>query len=73
MSGAVQRITLRPRDGSTTLEAVVTDGTGEITAAWSGRERIEGLHLGTRLVLEGVVGTSRHGGPRMVNPDFEFA
>jgi RecG-like helicase len=73
VTGVVNRLTVRPQDGSVTLEAVVTDGSGEIVAAWTGRDHIEGLHLGTRLVLEGVIGRQRHGRSRMVNPDFEFA
>ncbi len=73
ITGVVRRITVRPQDGSTTLEAVVTDGTGEMTAQWSGRGRIEGLQLGTRVILEGMVGQQRHGRPRIVNPEFEFA
>ena len=73
VTGVVNRLTVRPQDGSVTLEAVVTDGSGEITAAWTGRDHIEGVHLGTRLVLHGVIGPQRHGRSRMVNPDFEFA
>lgn len=73
VTGVVRRLTVRPQDGSMTLEAVVTDGTGEITAQWTGRDHIEGLHLGTRVILEGMLGERRHAGPRMVNPDFEFA
>ncbi len=73
ITGVVRRLTVRPQDGSTTLEAVITDGTGEITAQWTGRDHIQGPHLGTRVILEGVVGERRVGRPRMVNPDFEFA
>ncbi|MGH2723526.1 MAG: DNA-binding protein [Actinomycetota bacterium] len=73
ITGVVRRLTVRPQDGSITLEAVVTDGTGELTAQWTGRDHIEGLHLGTRVILDGVLGEQRHGRPRMVNPDFEFA
>jgi RecG-like helicase len=72
ISGVVRRLTLRPSNGSITLEAVVSDGTGEVTAMWTGRDHIPGLALGTQVVLEGVLGKerTRH---RMVNPDFEFA
>jgi RecG-like helicase len=72
ISGVVRRLTLRPANGSITLEAVVSDGTGEVTAMWTGRDHIPGLALGTQVVLEGVLGMerARH---RMVNPDFEFA
>jgi hypothetical protein len=55
-----------------TLEAVVSDGTGEVTASWTGRSYIPGLTLGTPLILEGVVASERSG-LRMVNPRFEFA
>jgi RecG-like helicase len=72
IGGVVRRLTLRPSDGSITLEAVVTDGTGEITAMWTGRDHIPGLALGTQVVLKGVLGKDRSG-HRMVNPDFEFA
>jgi RecG-like helicase len=72
ISGVVRRLTLRPSDGSITLEAVVTDGTGEVTAMWTGRDHIPGLALGTQVVLEGVLGKDRSR-QRMVNPDFEFA
>jgi RecG-like helicase len=73
ITGVVKRLTVRPQAGSASLEALVTDGTGEMAAVWMGRSRIEGLHLGSRLILQGVVGLSRHGRPKMVNPDFEFA
>jgi hypothetical protein len=72
LAGTVSRLRLRPTDGSITLEAVVSDGTGEVTAAWLGRSHIPGLALGTPVVLEGVVGPGRDG-LRMVNPRFEFA
>jgi RecG-like helicase len=72
ISGVVRRMTLRPSDGTVTLEAVVTDGTGEVTAMWTGRDHIPGLALGTQVVLEGVLG-KRQSGLKMVNPDYEFA
>ena len=72
VAGAVSRLRLRPSNGSVTLEAVVSDGTGEVTASWMGRSHIPGLGLGTGVVLEGVVATGRDG-LRMVNPRFEFA
>ena len=72
IAGMVNRLTLRPMDGTTALEAVVSDGTGEVTAAWMGRSHIPGLALGTGVVLEGVLGRDRDG-LRMVNPSFDFA
>lgn len=72
VAGWVSRLRLRPMDGTTTLEAVVSDGTGEVTAAWLGRSSIPGLTLGSGVVLEGVIAPERDG-LRMVNPRFEFA
>lgn len=72
VAGAVRRLTLRPLEGKESLSVVVHDGTGELTAVWTGREQIPGLQLGTRLILEGLVAEER-GGLRMVNPSFEFA
>jgi hypothetical protein len=72
IAGWVNRLRLRPMNGSTTLEAVVSDGTGEVTAQWTGRSSIPGLALGTGVVLEGVLGRERDE-LRMVNPRFEFA
>ena len=72
VAGMVSRLRLRPMDGSMSLEAVISDGTGEVTAAWTGRSHIPGLTLGTAVVLEGLLAPDR-AGLRMVNPRFEFA
>jgi RecG-like helicase len=72
VAGVVKRITVRPIEGYESLEALLFDGTGEMSVVWMGRRTIPGLTLGTRLVVEGVVGEQRQG-RRMVNPAFEFA
>ncbi len=72
VAGVVKRITVRPLEGFESLEARVSDGTGEISVVWMGRRSIPGLTLGTRIVVEGVVAEGR-AGPKMVNPTFEFA
>jgi RecG-like helicase len=72
VAGMVRRITVRPVEGFEALEVVLWDGTGDLAARWLGRRRIKGLALGSRLVVEGVVGRD-HGTLRMVNPTFEFA
>jgi hypothetical protein len=72
VAGVVEGLRVRPREGVPAIEAVVTDGSGTITALWLGRRSIPGLTLGCRLVLEGRIG----GGPgdrQVVNPRFEFA
>jgi cytochrome c-type biogenesis protein CcmE len=72
IAGVVKRMTVTPVQGSESLEAVISDGTGEVSVVWMGRRAIPGLTLGTRIVVEGVVAGDR-GGRRMVNPTFEFA
>ena len=72
MAGVVRRITIRPVEGFEALEAVLWDGTGEMSALWLGRRSIPGLVLGSRVVIEGVLGKERER-PKIVNPTFEFA
>jgi len=71
IAGVVKRITVFPVQGKETLEALVSDGTGEMSIAFMGRRAIPGLGLGTRMIVEGVAGELR-GVRRMVNPRFEF-
>lgn len=72
IAGVVSRITVVPSEGRRAIEALISDGTGEVTASWMGRTSIQGVVLGTRLVLEGVVAQTREG-KRIVNPRYEFA
>lgn len=72
LAGVVKRITVNPLEGYESLEALLTDGTGEVSVVWMGRRAIPGLTLGTRVVVEGVVAEQR-GGRKMVNPAFEFS
>jgi RecG-like helicase len=69
VAGAVRRLTIRPREDS--MEAVISDGTGEVTSVWTGRSHIPGLSLGTRMILEGVLARERER-VRIVNPKYEF-
>jgi RecG-like helicase len=72
IAGVVRRITVRPVEGNESLEALISDGTGEVEVVWMGRRSIPGLSLGTRVVVDGVIGALR-GRQRMVNPTFEFS
>lgn len=72
LAGVVKRITVHPLEGSESLEALLTDGTGEVSVVWMGRRAIPGLTLGTKVVVEGVVAEQRSG-RKMVNPAFEFS
>lgn len=71
LAGIVRRITVRPVEGFEALQVVLWDGTGEVSAVWLGRRGIPGLALGSRLVVEGMLGVDREG-LRVVNPTFEF-
>jgi hypothetical protein len=71
LAGVVRRITVRPLEGHESLEALLYDGTGEVTVVWMGRRTIPGLDLGTRVVVEGLIADQR-GERRLVNPAFEF-
>jgi hypothetical protein len=72
LAGVVRRITVRPLEGHESLEALLYDGTGDVTVVWMGRRSIPGLNLGTRLVVEGLLAEQRSE-RRVVNPTFEFS
>jgi len=71
LAGVVRRITVHPLEGHEALEALLYDGTGEISVVWMGRRSIAGISLGTKLVVEGMIG-EQQGERRLVNPSFEF-
>jgi RecG-like helicase len=72
VAGMVRRITVEPVEGFEALSVVISDGTGLLTARWLGRRKIPGLALGSRVVVQGVLG-EQQGQRQMVNPTFEFA
>jgi hypothetical protein len=71
LAGVVRRISIRPVKGFDALQVVLYDGTGDAAAVWLGRRSIPGLTLGSRLVVEGMLGEEQ-GMKRIVNPTFEF-
>jgi hypothetical protein len=54
VGGEVRRVVVAPRGGVPNLEVAVSDGTGWVTAVFTGRRRIPGIELGRAIVLEGV-------------------
>jgi RecG-like helicase len=72
IAGVIRRITVFPMEDNESLEAVVFDGTREVVVQFMGRRAIRGLGLGTRVVVEGVIGEQR-GSRRMINPRLELA
>lgn len=74
IAGVIRRITVLPMSGHESLEALVSDGTGEAIVVFMGRRGIGGFSLGTKVVVEGVLGEQRGGGPpKMINPRLEFS
>ena len=72
VAGVVEGLRVRPREGVPAIEAVIGDGSGQVTAVWLGRRQISGLTLGARIVVEGRLG----GDPshlQVMNPITEFA
>ena len=69
---SVKRISLVPGESHDSLEALLTDGTGEVTGVWMGRRSIPGMGLGTRMIVKGVL-TKAPTARRMLNPDYKFA
>lgn len=54
VGGEIHRVVIAPRHGVPTLEVVVADGTGSITAVFTGRRAIIGIEHGRAVILEGV-------------------
>jgi RecG-like helicase len=71
IAGVIRRLTVFPMQDNESLEALVSDGTGEVVVRFMGRRTIGGLGLGTRVVVEGVLGEKR-GALQMMNPRLEF-
>ncbi len=69
--GHLKSVSLAPRAGTPTLEAVLYDGSGVVTLVWLGRRQIVGVKPGARLMAEGRV--SCHDGRRVIyNPRYEL-
>lgn len=69
IGGEIKRVLIAPHNGQPTLEIVVGDGTGTVTAVFSGRRQIAGLDHGRAVVLEGVAYTDK--GKRIIlNPAY---
>ena len=69
--GQVTHMRARPSDGIPSLAVTLSDGTGAVTAVWTGRRAIGGITLGRRLAVEGV---GRLVGDRLefTNPSYEL-
>jgi RecG-like helicase len=72
IAGVIKRMTVFPMEGAESLEALISDGSGEAVVVFMGRRGIGGLTLGSRVVVEGVLGEQR-GTLKMINPRLEFS
>ena len=71
VAGRVRSLRVRPWGDAPTLECVLVDDTGGLIVVFLGRRKVAGIRPGTRLVVEGTVGS--HGGhPAIVNPEYDF-
>ena len=52
--GEIRRMSVKPRAGIPAVEVEISDGTGEITVIFSGRERIPGIGHNRGLTVSGV-------------------
>ena len=69
VSGQVRSLRVRPWADVATLELVLVDDTGGVTVAFLGRRRLGGIHPGSELTVEGMVG--QHGGKLVIlNPAY---
>jgi hypothetical protein len=69
LRGEVQAIRVVPRPEGSTVEAVISDGTGKAVAVFLGRRHIAGMHPGRGLVVEGV-GRREAGRTVLLNPAY---
>jgi DNA/RNA endonuclease YhcR with UshA esterase domain len=63
---------VRPWAGVGTLECTIVDGTGAITVVFMGRRQVPGIHLGTRICVEGTAG-QHDGRLAMLNPSYSLS
>ena len=54
VGGEISRVVIAPRNGVPALEVMISDGTGTITAIFSGRRSIIGIEHGRAVIFEGV-------------------
>ncbi len=71
IAGRVRAVSVQPWSGVPTFECMLVDGTGALTIAFLGRREIPGIEPGTKLVVEGAIGSHR-GRLAMLNPLWEF-
>jgi RecG-like helicase len=69
--GRVRSVRVRPWADSPTLEVVLVDDTGGISVVFLARRRIGGVHPGTIMSVEGMVGSHQRR-LAILNPEYEL-
>ncbi len=70
--GVVENVRIDPREGFGSVEATISDGSGEMVAKWLGRPSITGIRLGMGLLVEGTAGIDPEGYLVVLNPRYEL-
>jgi amino acid transporter len=71
VAGRIRSVRVETAKGTANLECEVTDGTGNLLLVFMGRRTIPGIEPGTRLVVEGTVGSWKRR-LAILNPDYEL-
>jgi hypothetical protein len=69
--GDVRKIRIQPLAAVPTLEVVLDDGTGRVTALFMGRRGIAGVECGRRLAIEGTPVAGERG-LTLYNPAYDL-
>jgi RecG-like helicase len=69
VGGEVKRMRTVPRSGAPSFEVVVSDGTADLTAVFTGRREIAGITHGRSVIFEGVAHDER-GRLVLLNPAY---
>jgi amino acid transporter len=71
IAGVIRSTRVQPRGGVPTLECVIADNTGAMSIVFLGRRTVAGMHVGRRIVAEGVAG-NHAGRLAILNPTYEL-
>ena len=71
VEGRVRSLRVQPLAAAPSIECVLVDGTGALSAVFFGRRSIPGVATGTRMRVEGMAGESR-GRLGLLNPTYEL-
>ncbi|HYY44055.1 MAG TPA: hypothetical protein VE975_02565 [Actinomycetota bacterium] len=71
-AGVIRNIRIDPTEGTGTVEATFTDGTGQMVAKWLGRPSMAGIRLGVGIVVEGTPGMGEDNELVVLNPEYRL-